>query len=94
MWCSFIRGRDSLVCCLDKGYLKMVFQVAFNLYSVTQSVMQGIRLIKGYLKKQESIFQVAFIWRMHQPIRLKFRGRSPSFGSRAHRLRGWWARES
>ena len=29
MWCSFIRGEDSLVCCLDKGYLKMVFQVAF-----------------------------------------------------------------
>ena len=29
MWCSFIRGGDSSVCCLDKGYLKMVFQVAF-----------------------------------------------------------------
>ena len=53
MWCSFIRGRDSLVCCLDKGYLKIVFQVAFIMSEELRGVMK-------HLTSVQLCFQVTF----------------------------------
>ena len=53
MWCSFTRGGDSSVCCLNKGYLKMVFQVAFVMADRAKGLMK-------HLTSVPLRFQVAF----------------------------------